>query len=176
MSHLLRNKISPFFLFRRVHQSAQMPPKRKAPAEADAAAAPRRSTRARTSTSRAWPSPPATAVPKPKKVSKAAAAKPEGGSKAAATVKSRKDSKAAPVKLESKGSDSNGAAATAAPAATHVDDGEEKVTERQYWLLKAEPETRLEKGVDVSFSIDDLAAKTVPEPWDGVSPPAPFSG
>lgn len=38
---------------------------------------------------------------------------------------------------------------------------------RQYWLLKAEPETRLENGVDVKFSIDDLASKTEPEPWDG---------
>jgi predicted RNA-binding protein with PUA-like domain len=30
---------------------------------------------------------------------------------------------------------------------------------KHYWLLKAEPETRLEGGVDVRFSIDDLAAK-----------------
>lgn len=41
---------------------------------------------------------------------------------------------------------------------------------RQYWLMKAEPETRLENGHDVRFSIDDLAAKTEPEPWDGTSP------
>ncbi|EJT75641.1 thymocyte nuclear protein 1 [Gaeumannomyces tritici R3-111a-1] len=40
--------------------------------------------------------------------------------------------------------------------------------ERRYWLMKAEPETRLENGHDVSFSIDDLASKTVPEPWDGI--------
>jgi len=39
---------------------------------------------------------------------------------------------------------------------------------QQYWLLKAEPETRLERGHDISFSIDDLAAKAVPEPWDGI--------
>jgi predicted RNA-binding protein with PUA-like domain len=37
-----------------------------------------------------------------------------------------------------------------------------------YWLLKAEPESRLEKGVDVKFSIDDLKAVTEPEPWTGV--------
>jgi hypothetical protein len=43
--------------------------------------------------------------------------------------------------------------------------------ERNYWLLKAEPESRLENGVDVRFSIDDLAARTEPEPWDGRSPP-----
>ncbi|KAG6039140.1 hypothetical protein E4U41_003156 [Claviceps citrina] len=35
-----------------------------------------------------------------------------------------------------------------------------------YWLMKAEPETRLENGVDVRFSIDDLKAKTRPEGWD----------
>ncbi|KZF26208.1 DUF55-domain-containing protein [Xylona heveae TC161] len=37
-----------------------------------------------------------------------------------------------------------------------------------FWLMKAEPESRLEKGIDVRFSIDDLAAATEPEPWDGV--------
>ena len=37
----------------------------------------------------------------------------------------------------------------------------------QYWLMKAEPESRMEKGIDVKFSIDDLAARTVPEGWDG---------
>jgi predicted RNA-binding protein with PUA-like domain len=32
-----------------------------------------------------------------------------------------------------------------------------KVTnEPSYWLMKAEPETRIEKGVDVKFSIHDL--------------------
>lgn len=39
---------------------------------------------------------------------------------------------------------------------------------RSYWLLKAEPESRLVKGVDVKFSIDDLRAATEPEPWDGM--------
>ena len=37
----------------------------------------------------------------------------------------------------------------------------------QYWLMKAEPDSRIEKGIDVKFSIDDLAAKTEPEGWDG---------
>lgn len=36
-----------------------------------------------------------------------------------------------------------------------------------YWLMKAEPESRLEKGVDVKFSIDDLQASEEPEPWNG---------
>ena len=43
-----------------------------------------------------------------------------------------------------------------------------KDTGRSYWLMKAEPESRLEKGVDVRFSIDDLAAAKEPEPWDGM--------
>ena len=37
-----------------------------------------------------------------------------------------------------------------------------------YWLMKAEPNSRIEKGRDVKFSIDDLQAATVPEAWDGV--------
>ncbi|EXJ81450.1 hypothetical protein A1O3_07742 [Capronia epimyces CBS 606.96] len=41
----------------------------------------------------------------------------------------------------------------------------------QYWLMKAEPESRFEKGHDVKFSIDDLMARTEPEPWDGVRNP-----
>lgn len=38
---------------------------------------------------------------------------------------------------------------------------------RSYWLMKAEPESRFEKGVDVKFSIDDLKNAKEPEPWDG---------
>ncbi|KAF1816852.1 DUF55-domain-containing protein, partial [Eremomyces bilateralis CBS 781.70] len=37
-----------------------------------------------------------------------------------------------------------------------------------YWLMKAEPETRIEKGKDVKFSIDDLKDCIEPEPWTGV--------
>ncbi|KAF7876419.1 hypothetical protein EAF04_001511 [Stromatinia cepivora] len=44
----------------------------------------------------------------------------------------------------------------------------ESSSTRQYWLMKAEPESRIEKGHDIKFSIDDLAAKTEPEPWDGI--------
>lgn len=46
------------------------------------------------------------------------------------------------------------------------DEGEGDVG-RCHWLMKAEPESRMEKGVDVKFSIDDLAAKEEPEAWDG---------
>lgn len=37
----------------------------------------------------------------------------------------------------------------------------------QYWLMKAEPESRIEKGHDVKFSIDDLQQRVEPEGWDG---------
>lgn len=36
-----------------------------------------------------------------------------------------------------------------------------------YWLMKAEPESRIENGIDVRFSIDDLRAREKPEGWDG---------
>lgn len=48
------------------------------------------------------------------------------------------------------------------PVASNIPD-----TGRSFWLMKAEPESRLEKGADVKFSIDDLAAAAKPEPWDG---------
>ncbi|KAJ3212133.1 Thymocyte nuclear protein 1 [Entophlyctis luteolus] len=38
---------------------------------------------------------------------------------------------------------------------------------RQFWLLKAEPESRFERGKDVKFSIQDLRECTV-SCWDGV--------
>lgn len=43
----------------------------------------------------------------------------------------------------------------------HEDDG------KQYWLMKAEPDSRVENGVDVKFSIDDLRNAKEPEGWDG---------
>jgi len=52
---------------------------------------------------------------------------------------------------------------TKTPKADSNDDARPK-----YWLMKAEPNSRIENGVDVKFSIDDLAAVTDPEPWEGV--------
>ncbi|CAD0093193.1 unnamed protein product [Aureobasidium mustum] len=45
--------------------------------------------------------------------------------------------------------------------------------DRSYWLMKAEPESRIEKNangddVDVKFTIDDLRSRTEPEPWEGI--------
>ncbi|KAH3024959.1 hypothetical protein KXV64_000880 [Aspergillus fumigatus] len=48
---------------------------------------------------------------------------------------------------------------------------DDEKSDRSYWLMKAEPESRMEKGVDVKFSIDDLQAAEKPEPWDGVRNP-----
>lgn len=42
-----------------------------------------------------------------------------------------------------------------------------KQTQVNYWLIKAEPNSRLEKGVDVKFSIDDLEALHS-DCWNGV--------
>lgn len=39
--------------------------------------------------------------------------------------------------------------------------------EKNYWLLKAEPNSRIEKGKDVKFSIEDLY-ECKKSPWDGV--------
>ena len=47
-----------------------------------------------------------------------------------------------------------------------LNDNEDSATP-SYWLMKAEPESRLEKGIDVKFSIDDLARVNM-EGWDGV--------
>lgn len=46
-----------------------------------------------------------------------------------------------------------------------------KHNEQWYWLMKAEPESRFENGIDVRFSIDDLRARTKPEGWDGMRDP-----
>ncbi|KAL8794376.1 MAG: hypothetical protein Q9195_003074 [Heterodermia aff. obscurata] len=51
------------------------------------------------------------------------------------------------------------------------DADEEDADEPNYWLMKAEPESRLEKGKDVKFSIDDLKNAPEPEGWDGVRNP-----
>jgi hypothetical protein len=47
----------------------------------------------------------------------------------------------------------------------HEDEG------KQYWLMKAEPDSRVENGVDLKFSIDDLMNAEKPEGWDGMASP-----
>lgn len=60
---------------------------------------------------------------------------------------------------------------TSAKAADDEEPQEEvESDEMSYWLMKAEPESRIEKGKDVKFSIDDLEACQEPEGWDGKFP------
>lgn len=162
-----------------------MPPKRKSSqtdGAADADVQPRRSTRQRTSTTHAREAAEAGASAAPKKNAK----KPAAPVKKAAPKAKRKgkqgdedgddsERQAAPpaggkagktngVKVEKKPPTKS----TAEPTAGEIKPNEVKDAGRQYWLMKAEPESRIENGVDVKFSIDDLAAKKEPEPWDGM--------
>lgn len=86
--------------------------------------------------------------PPPKKAAKPARQAPKAPSKVA------KPSKAIPPP-------------TSASESNRDANGNQEV----FWLLKAEPLPRYENGVNVAFSIDDLAACTVPEPWGGVRNP-----
>lgn len=165
-----------------------MPPKRKAgqtDASVDDDVQPRRSTRQRTSTT-------AAAIESANTPKKTTTKKPAATAKKAATPKATK-SKAKQKQQADDGDDGKQAAPPAAgdetkkpkpngvkgkakkPAkstATKTEEPPKDVAEdqgRQYWLMKAEPESRIENGVDVRFSIDDLAAKDEPEPWDGMS-------
>ncbi|OAA69625.1 AT DNA binding protein [Cordyceps fumosorosea ARSEF 2679] len=103
----------------------------------------------------------ATEAAKPAKVAKKAApatTKPGGkeGKKAKASVKDTEEDGADRAGSEDPDVDSIPAVNPDAPR----HEGE------WYWLMKAEPETRMENGHDVRFSIDDLRAKTRPEGWD----------
>lgn len=99
---------------------------------------------------------------KAKSPAKSTAAKGKTTAKGKAAAKTGESIEIAGVILPSKTSSK-----TAAQQAD-LDDAEGH-DGRSYWLMKAEPESRLEKGVDVKFSIDDLMAKDKPEAWDGKS-------
>ena len=61
---------------------------------------------------------------------------------------------------------------SAPPAAPSSDSNRDANGKQEvFWLLKAEPLPRYENGINVAFSIDDLAACKVPEPWSGVRNP-----
>lgn len=158
-------------------------PKRKS-SQTDGAGddVPRRSTRQRTSTAAAREAAASEPSAKPKTVKQPATAKKNVVPKKA---KSRKGNEQvedgedasdhrqpAPTAAPAEGtSKTNGAKAkqqTSAKTATVKADPKTGDSGRQYWLMKAEPESRIENGVDVRFSIDDLAAKSEPEPWDGM--------
>ena len=59
------------------------------------------------------------------------------------------------------------------PAVAGAGSGEaspaKQVARQQFWLIKSEPESRLEKGVEMKFSFDDLKAEPNSTAcWDGV--------
>ena len=56
---------------------------------------------------------------------------------------------------------------TATADTVDAGEGDEDHEGPAYWLMKAEPESRIAKGKDVKFSIDDLENASEPEAWDG---------
>ena len=48
-----------------------------------------------------------------------------------------------------------------------LDEESEEDEGPSYWLMKAEPDSRMEGGRDMKFSIDDLKDAKEPEGWDG---------
>ncbi|TRX90373.1 hypothetical protein FHL15_008738 [Xylaria flabelliformis] len=87
------------------------------------------------------------------------------------TTKSRSKSKTQAVKTKAKvtqKTQAKGASTEPVETPKTNDGGASDSSDRWYWLLKAEPESRFENGIDVKFSIDDLASRKDPEPWDGI--------
>ncbi|KAG5939346.1 hypothetical protein E4U59_003148 [Claviceps monticola] len=147
-----------------------MPPrKRAAPRAADSFAEPvpkRRSSR-QAAAAAAAPKPERTPpVKEPQKSS--TTAKPKNGD--AATTKSRPDEPRKAIKAKTEDA-SHGKETTGSVDVGDIPTINPEAPRHEgewYWLMKAEPETRLENGIDVRFSIDDLKAKTEPEGWDGI--------
>lgn len=100
---------------------------------------------------------------------KAAAAAPRKGAK-----KAKKSATATTAAEEDDVDMSNEANATEATTVIANDTDGMNSSDRQYWLLKAEPESRIELNKytksehNVKFTIDDLRAATSPEPWEGI--------
>ncbi|OCL02019.1 DUF55-domain-containing protein, partial [Glonium stellatum] len=88
--------------------------------------------------------------------------RPKGALNKAKTEISKITAKASKSTAKAKPAKAAGKKAAAPTADAAEDDGP------HYWLMKAEPESRIENGQDVKFSIDDLMASDKPEPWDGV--------
>jgi hypothetical protein len=163
----------------------KMPPrKRSAPsAEASEESAPkRRSLRQAASRDQQEPEPlPKAKTNPPKKPVKAAVEK-EQDNKVKTSPKQPKSHKSATAKSKQvskkQGTDtqSNNRATSEDPAIDSIpttNPDAPKHDGQWFWLMKAEPETRIENGVDVKFSIDDLKNKTEPEGWDGMLSPCP---
>ncbi|KAM0326330.1 hypothetical protein ACHAQA_006930 [Verticillium albo-atrum] len=122
----------------------------------------------------------ATSKPRPK------AAKPKAEAKAKASDKSASPplKSAAQAKAPKK---SSAAAKKAAPPRKSVDElkalrdayddvpavnpelpARDPPDAAMFWLMKSEPDVRVEDGYEIKFSIDDLGARKAPEGWDGI--------
>ncbi|GKU13488.1 thymocyte nuclear protein 1 [Fusarium langsethiae] len=154
-----------------------MPPRKRSAPEASEDAAPKRRS-LRQAASKTQPEPdaaPATKTNPPKKPAKAAVKKQENEPKplpkqqetdAEEATKSKK-----PAKKQESNTQSGSRATSEDPDIDSIPTTNPDAPRHDgqwYWLMKAEPESRIENGVDVKFSIDDLRAKTEPEGWDGI--------
>ncbi|KAK8136226.1 hypothetical protein PG984_004166 [Apiospora sp. TS-2023a] len=150
-----------------------MAPKRKAPAAVEDEANLRRSTRRKPSAPVDAPAK-ATATATRTAKSNASAAvpsddnSPSSGRRSSMKTDNDSKEKASKTVLSKAGKAAKATRKESASEAKSDEGSSGPSSEKSYWLLKAEPETRLENGVDVRFSIDDLASRTEPEPWDGI--------
>ena len=113
------------------------------------------------------PAPPAAAKPRGRPKTTTAKTTPAATS-AVRAGKSKAKPKSTKVKAETAASQPENEEELDGLTANESDwDAVEEGNGKQYWLMKAEPDSRLEKGVDVKFSIDDLMNAEEPEGWDG---------
>jgi hypothetical protein len=155
-----------------------MPPrKRSAPDAAEEAVPKRRSLRQAASKSQPEPeAPPVTKTNTTKKPAKTAAKEQEKEPKPSPEQTKQDTKEDAKPKKQAKKQESNPQSGSRAASEDPdidsiptINPDAPKHDGQWYWLMKAEPESRIENGVDVKFSIDDLRAKTEPEGWDGES-------
>ncbi|KAF5667843.1 Thymocyte nuclear 1 [Fusarium denticulatum] len=151
-----------------------MPPRKRSAPTADASeeAAPKRRSLRQAAKGNPEPEapPPAKASP-PKKAAKATTVKKQEKPKAAVKTEEPEVPKVKKAAKKQEPAQSSSRGVSEDPdidSIPTINPDAPKHDGQWYWLMKAEPETRIENGVDVKFSIDDLKAKTEPEGWDGI--------
>ncbi|KAJ4045861.1 hypothetical protein NW761_007877 [Fusarium oxysporum] len=154
-----------------------MPPRKRSAPTADASeeAAPKRRSLRQAAKGNPEPeAPPSAKASPPKKAAKVANAKKQEKPKAPAKPSKTEEPDASKVKKADKKKEPAQSSSRGVSEDPDIDSiptvnpDAPKHDGQWYWLMKAEPETRIENGVDVKFSIDDLKAKTEPEGWDGI--------
>ncbi|CAI9624601.1 unnamed protein product [Staurois parvus] len=79
------------------------------------------------------------------------------------------DSKELNDKKEDSGAERKVKGRRKAAASGRSDSNEKPKEEYHFWLMKSEPESRIEKGMDMKFGIEDLKAQPDQRAcWDGV--------